>query len=169
VSKIPLLLGYFCIVIAASALSSAFAIAEFFLGIGVTVLVSVTWGVFIWRKWIFGSILCLLIFVLGISLAVIFKGSRLILLISLLATLSAWDLAAFHLRLSASKHVTKKDQLIRTHLLRLSSVLVIGLALPLLTFGLQFDLKFWQVFLLGILLLMGLSQIFVQLKRGSNN
>ena len=32
----------------------------------------------------------------------------------------------------------------------------------------QFDLKFWQVFLLGILFLAGLSQVFAQLKRSSN-
>ena len=167
-SKVPLLLGYLCIVIAALTLSGAFAIAGFFLGILFVVVVSLAWGIFTWRMWNFGSNLCMLIFVLGISLTAIFEASRLILLISLLATLSAWDLVAFHVRLSATLKVNDKDQLVRVHILRLISVLILGLALPLLAYGLQFRMQFWHVFLLGILLLAGLSQVFVQLKRSSN-
>ena len=167
--KEPLHLGYISIIIAAITLSITFAIAGFFLGSAITVVVSIAWGIFIWRKWIFGSILCLLILVLGISLAAIFAGSRLILLISLLATLSAWDLAAFHIRLSVCRNIADKNQLIQTHLLRLASVMIIGLALPLLTFSLRFNLVFWQVFLLGVLLLAGLSQVFAQLKHSSND
>jgi hypothetical protein len=85
-----------------------------------------------------------------------------------MATLFTWDLAAFHARLSTSENIADKNQLIRSHLLRLASVLALGLALPVVTFAFQFDLKFWQVFFLAILLLAGLSQIFAQLKRGSN-
>ena len=166
--KESLPLSYICLVIATLSLSSAFAIAGFFLGIMVTTVVSFAWGIFLWREWEFGNILCMLVFVLGISLGAIFESPRLILLISLLATLSAWDLAAFHARLSASKNIADKERLIQSHLLRLSGVLILGLALPLVAFVYQFDLKFWQVFLLGILLLAGLSQIFAQLKRGSN-
>lgn len=111
----------------------------------------------------------MLVILLGISLAVTLGASRLIVLISLLATLSAWDLAAFSIRLSVSNNIADEERIIRTHLLRLVSVLILGLTLPLLAFGLQLDLKFWQVFLLGILLLAGLSQVFAQLKRSSND
>ena len=132
-------------------------------------IVSFAWGIFLWLKWGFGSIFCMLIILLGISLAAIFEASRVIVLISLLATLSAWDLAAFYIRLISSNNIAHEDHLLQTHLLRLVMVLILGLTLPLLTFGLQFDLKFWQVFLLGVLLLVGLSQVFAQLKRSSND
>lgn len=89
------------------------------------------------------------------------------LLVSLLATLAAWDLDTFHNRLVVSKKIIAEEELVRAHLLRLISVLILGAALPSIAFALQFDLKFWQVFLLGMLLLLGLSQVFVQLKRSN--
>ena len=167
--KKPLHLSYICLAVAALTISSVFSISGFFLGIVVTVVVAIAWGIFIWRKWLFGNILSMLIFVLGISLGAIFEGSRLILFIGLLATLSTWDLAAFHAQLSASENIAEEYRLIRTHLLRLASALIIGLVLPLVAFTFQLDLAFWQVFLLGILLIAGLSQIFVQLKRGNES
>jgi len=161
----PLHLGFFSIATATLTLASAFLIMDFFLGIGATVLIGISWTIFVWRKWTTGSILCMLFIVLGISLAVIYNGSQWVLLISILATLSAWDLANLHAKLSKNDNVSNANKLIRTHLLRLLSVLILGLTLPLMTFVMQFELKFWQVFLLGVLLLAGLSQIFIQLKR----
>lgn len=161
----PLQLCFFSITTAILTLSSAFVTMDFFLGIGITILIGIGWAVFVWRKWITGSILSMLIVVLGISLAVIFDGSQWVLLISLLATLSAWDLATLHVKLSTNENISNGDILIRTHLQRLFSVLILGITLPSITFFMQFDLKFWQVFLLGILLLAGLSQVFIQLKR----
>ena len=164
-----LLISYISLVIAALTLSSELADVGFIFGIPVTILVSVAWGIFIWRKWNTGCILCMLILVLEISLTTILDGSQLILLISLLATLTTWDLATFYIRLSSNKHIVHEELLIRSHLKRLVGVILLGLALPLLAYGLQLDLQFWQVFLLGILLLTGLSQVFSQLKRSSSN
>lgn len=165
--KSSLFHSFIALIIATLALVSAFATVNFFIGSALTVVIAMAWGVFIWRRWEFGGILCMLILVLGNSLAVILGGSRLIALTSLLATLSTWDLAAFHNHLSSSSHIINQDQLIRSHLFRLISVVIIGLTLPLLTFRLQLDLEFWQVFLLGILLIAGLSQVFAQFKRSS--
>ena len=163
--KAPLYLGFFSLVIAAMTLSSAFVIERFILGVLVTLMVSIAWGIFLWREWVLGSILCMLIFILGISLAAILEGSRLILLISILATLSTWDLTAFHARLATSRDIANQGYLINAHLIRLAYVLIIGLTLPLLTFTFHYELKFWQVFLLGILLLASLSYLFSQLRR----
>jgi hypothetical protein len=163
----PVHLSYFCILIAVLCLASAFAIAGFLLGSAISLVVGAGWGIFSWRKWTVGTILSMLMIVLGISLATISGGSRLMLLISLLATLAAWDLDTFHNRLAASKKIITEEELVRAHLLRLISVLILGVALPSIAFALQFDLKFWQVFLLGMLLLLGLSQVFVQLKRSN--
>ena len=163
----PLHLSYFCVAISVFSLAGIFAATDFMLGSVITLAVGAGWGIFLWRKWTIGSILSLLMIVLGISLAVILGGSRLMLLVSLLAALSAWDLDAFHVRLAACEKIHDEDELFRTHLLRLASVLILGLVLPSVAFALQFELKFWQVFLLGILLLLGLSQVFGQLKRSN--
>ena len=163
----PLHLSYFCIGIAVLSLASVFAVTDFILGSVISLAVGTGWGLFLWRKWTIGSILSMLVIVLGISLATILGGSRLFLLLSLLAVLAAWDLDAFHIRLSGCDNLNAEEELVRTHLLRLAAVLILGLALPVVAFALQFDLKFWQVFLLGILLLLGLSQVFGQLKRSN--
>lgn len=157
-----------CIFLASLALSAVFTAVGFPIGLVVAVLVSFAWGISIWRKWRTGNILCMLIFVLGISLGAILEGSRYILLLSLLSTMASWDLAAFFSRLSTDANISNENELIRTHLFRLMSVLIIGVVLSLLALSMQIDLKFWQVFLLGILLLLGLSQLFAQLKRSNN-
>jgi hypothetical protein len=167
--KIPYYLANFFLAVSALSLSGAFWNAGFILGAGVMVIISVVWGIFIWRKWSFGNGFCMLLFLLGISLAAVIEAPRFKILVSLIAIISTWDLAVFDFLLVSSPNINHESNLIRTHLLRLFSVLTVGLSLTLLTFGMQLNLKFWQVFLLGILLLVGLSQVFVQLKRSNND
>ena len=134
----------------------------------IILLVGGLWGVSIWRAWRKVEVLSLFFVILGISVAAIADGSRLLLLVSALAILATWDLSAFQGTLAANEGIYAEGELIRTHLLRLFSVLIVGATLPMIAFALQFDLKFWQVFLLGIVLLLGLSQVFSQLKRSSH-
>ena len=168
-SKQFLILAYISIFIAATTLSAVFISSNLLLGVAAIVLTAMAWGIFILRDWGLGSFVCMLLFVLGISSGGVLRGSQHFLLITLLAILSAWDLGTFYGRLSANMNVNNQNQLIKTHLIRLVAVLMMGLALPLLALGLQFDLEFWQVFLLGGLLLAGLSQVFIQIKRSAKN
>lgn len=140
----------------------------FYWGILVILLVGGLWGISIWRAWRMVEVLSLFFVILGISVSAIVDGSRLLLLVSTLAILATWDLSAFQGTLAANEDIYAEDELIRTHLLRLFSVLILGATLPMIAFALQFDLKFWQVFLLGIALLLGLSQVFAQLRRSSH-
>lgn len=163
----PLPLSYICLAIGILCLSAAFAMTGFFWGVLVIVLIGGLWAVSIWRSWRNLEILSPIFVVLGISIATLAEGSRFLLLASTLAILTAWDLAAFQKNLAANEEILTVDLLIRTHLLRLFSVLILGATLPVIAFALQFDLKFWQVFLLGLVLLLGLSQVFSQLRRSS--
>ena len=162
----PLHLSFLSIAISVLTLGGAFAAQGFYWGIVVAVTVGLSW-MLLARSWIYGNTISMLVMILGISLEAMFGGARLFLLISLLAALSAWDLAGFHKCLAASENLSQEETLIRTHLARLGSVLILGLALPLISFAMQFKLEFWQVFLLGMTLLVGLSQAFRQLKRNT--
>ena len=162
-------IAYLFLVIATMSLCGAFWITGFPIGIPVSMIISVVWGIFIWRKWGFGNSFCMLIFLLEISLAAIIEAPRFLILISLIAIISTWDLATFYFRLIDSPNINYESNLIRTHILRLFSILILGLSLTILSFAMQLSLKFWQVFLLGILLLVGLSQVFIQLKRSNSD
>lgn len=162
-------LAFLFLFFATLSLCGAFWITGFPLGIPVSIIISIVWGIIIWRKWGIGNSFCMLIFLLGISLAAVIEAPRFLILISLITIISTWDLATFYFRLIASPKIKHESNLIRSHLLRLFSILILGLCLTILTFGMQLRLKFWQVFLLGILLLVGLSQVFIQLKRSNND
>lgn len=164
----PLHLSYISLAVALLALSVAFALTGFFWGLLINGIVGALWGVSIWRRWRISSVMSLFFVILGISVAVIAGGSKWLALISILATLATWDLSTFHRKLYNNEEIKDEDELIRIHLLRLSSVLLLGFSLPVAAFALNFELKFWQVFLLGALLVLGLSQVFSQLKRSSN-
>jgi hypothetical protein len=166
--KTIIIISYSCLTISSLTLLISFFSAGYLIGAVVVFIASLFWGISIGYKWKISNDISMLIFLLGISLAALLGAQRLFLLISILAALSAWDLGAFYSRVSTQENLQDEDNLIRTHLLRLISVIFIGSALVLLSFGFQLNLKFWQVFLLGILLLVGLSQVFIQIKRNNN-
>jgi hypothetical protein len=139
-----------------------------FLGIAVAIVISTTWGFFISKNWQLGNTIIMLIFLLGISLAILSGNAREVALLSLLGALSTWDIASLKYQFSTSKNIRDEKQLVRTHFVRLANVLIIGFAFTFLSFSLKLTLKFWQVSLLGILLLGGLSQVFSFLKRSNH-
>ena len=165
----PLYLSYLSLAITLLTLSVIFVMTGFSWGVIINGLVGSLWGLAIWRKWRVGNMLSLFFVILGISLAVMAGGSRILALFSTLAALATWDFASFHRKLLGNDEIHEEDEIIRTHLLRLSSVLILGVTLPLAAFTLSIELRFWQVFLLGAILLLGLSQVFAQLKRSSNS
>jgi hypothetical protein len=164
----PLHLGYGSIAIATLTLAVSFANVGFLWGIGLALFVGAAWAVSVWRSWGMGKTVSLFCIILGISMvAVQTESARVSLLISALAALAAWDLISFAQVLQDFEQIIAEEELIRAHLLRLFSLLIVGLALPLIAFMLQFELRFWQAFLLGVILLVGLSQVFSQFKRSS--
>jgi hypothetical protein len=164
----PLHLGYGSIAIVTLTLAISFVSVGLLWGIGVALLVGAVWAISVWRSWRVGKTVSLFCAILTISMvSVQAEDARVTLLISTLAALAAWDLLSFAQVLQDYEEIIAEEQLIRTHFLRLFSILMVGLALPLIAFTLQFELRFWQAFLLGVILLAGLSQVFSQFKRSN--
>lgn len=164
----PLYLGFTTITIATLTLSISLASIGFYSGISVAVFVGIFWAISAWRNWGGGNTMSLFFIILGVGIVALQNESmRLFLLLSAITALVAWDLTNFDILIRINQQIIARDELIRTHLLRLSSVVILGLTLPLIVFSLQFELQFWQAFLLGVILLVGLTQIFTQLKRSN--
>jgi hypothetical protein len=161
-------IAYFSLLVTTITLFASLVNFGIILGIAVAIVISTTWGFFISINWKLGNTIIMLIFLLGISLAILSGNAREVSLLSLLGALSTWDIASLKHQFSTNKNIRDEKQLVRAHFVRLANVLFIGFAFTFLSFSLKLTLKFWQVSLLGILLLGGLSQVFSFLKRSSH-
>ena len=89
-------------------------------------------------------------------------------LASLLAALTAWDLDRFDQRLNKVDRVELKQVVVRKHLIRLLFVVVLGLLVGGAALLLRFNLTFGWVLILGLVTVLGLSQVYNLFKREIN-
>lgn len=94
---------------------------------------------------------------------------RWLLLIGLIAALSAWDLDAFARRLSSVDAVEQEQALKRRHLQRLLVVDALGLLLGVSALTVQIRLSFGLALVLALIALVGLSRALGFLGRGSSS
>ena len=81
------------------------------------------------------------------------------------AALVAWDLDGFEQRLWQREPDLALERLVKHHLVRLGTVVVIGIAMSGLGIALRTRLSFWVVLLIGLILVVSLSRAFVLLGR----
>ncbi len=86
-------------------------------------------------------------------------------LLSLVATLGAWDLDHFLQRLRSVERVAFESGLGREHLRRLVLVEALGYVTGLLALTTRVSISFWWVVLLGILLVISISRIIAFVRK----
>ncbi len=86
-------------------------------------------------------------------------------LISIVATLGAWDLYHFLMRLSRAERVEFNSGLGREHLRRLILVEMAGLVVGLATLTFRFSLGFWWEALFVFLVVVGLSVLIQRIRK----
>ena len=120
---------------------------------------SLIWLAGIWRDWdwspFIGFITLTGVAALGAGLGVMPMG----MLVALIATLVAWDLHRFLLRLANADFVIDKASLQRIHLRRLVIVAGVGVVLGILALNLEFNLKLGWLILMGLIVALGLSWV----------
>lgn len=89
-------------------------------------------------------------------------------LVSIVATLVAWDLDDFSLRLGSVEHIGGEVHLKRSHLQRLLVTASFGLLLGVVALSIQLDLAFGWALLLGLLAIFCLGQAFRLLRQESD-
>jgi len=82
------------------------------------------------------------------------------LLVSVTATLSAWDLHQFMSRLKQAGRVEKRTELERLHLKRIMSVAGLGIVLGAIALAVELKLSFGWMLFFGIILFLCLNRIF---------
>jgi len=89
------------------------------------------------------------------------------LLISVTATLSAWDLHQFMSRMTRAGRVEKRTELERLHLKRIMIVAGLGIVLGAIALAVELKLSFGWMLFFGIILFLCLNRIFDLLKVNS--
>ena len=89
-------------------------------------------------------------------------------LLALVAALTAWDLDHLGRRLQSAGSEEQSRSLERRHLQRLLAVDAVGLLLAILALEIEFRLRLTVALLLGLLAVVGLSQVVGLLRRCSS-
>jgi hypothetical protein len=153
--------------LAAGALALGYGLDGRLLEAGLCLALGSAWLLGWWRHWVWvatpGLVLCSAAATVGLLLDLAAAWP----LLGLVAALVAWDLDAFLQRLAGAARVAGQGDLERHHLVRLLIVSGLGLGLGGLALELRIDLGFGLLLLLGLLVVIGFSQVVGFLRRES--
>jgi len=153
---------------AALSLAIGYALAGFWVGAAFAVGAGLLWLAALWRDWRRVIGLSVIIVVGIAALGTWLEVSAGWLLFGLIATLVAWDLDDFSHRFGQSEHRQGYGTLQRIHLQRLAVVTGSGLLLGGIALNFELELNMWWGILLGVLVILGLSQAIGRLRRESD-
>jgi hypothetical protein len=109
----------------------------------------------------------ILLFLFGVTCGVGFWMSLtpVLLLVTIVATLGAWDLDQFSQRLRSVERVDLDSGLGKNHLKRLFAIEALGLLAGLAGLTARIQITFWAAVLLVILALFGISRLVIFIKK----
>ena len=120
------------------------------------------------RRWNFLASVALVGFVVAAAMGLWMGLPAGWMLVGVVAALSAWDLDHFARRLRGVERVEMRLALERFHILRLVSVDSLGLLLAWVALAVQYKLSFDVALVLGLVAVLGLSQMVSYLRRESD-
>jgi len=153
------------IIAAASALMLAYALGALLLPAAAILFLGVTWVMGQRLSWTWLARLMVGLFVVTAAVGAVLDLSTVLLLVGLIAALSAWHLDGFDRQLKRVDAVDQEQTLQRRHLRRLLLVDGLGLFLAVLALTVQIDLSFGLALVLGLIALLGLSRAIGFLRR----
>ncbi len=128
-------------------------------------LAGLVWLAGHWRRWPWSASFGLILFVTLAAWGVFLELPAGWLLLAVITTLAAWDLAYFSWRLEQVPSTADPAGLLRAHLSRLALATGLGLILGGLALQLHFELSLGWALLLGLLILLGLSRAVRTIRR----
>ncbi len=155
------------IVLAASALILAYALGALWLPAAAILIFGLAWIVGQRLGWRWVAWLMVGSSVVAAAVGAWLDLSPVLLVVGLIAALSAWDLDGFARQLKRVDAVEQKQVLQRRHLRRLLLADGLGLLLAVLAVTVQVDLSFGLALILGLIALLGLSRAIGFLRRES--
>jgi hypothetical protein len=156
---------YGCIIFASVGLAVGFALGGQEWYVPVVALLGITWLVAVQRDWGGVKTTAMVVFAAGAAFAA-WKGfAPGLMLLVLLADLSAWDLLSMMVRFKRIKREALEPQIEARHLIRLAVVDGIGLLLGSAGMLMKINLNLGIEILLTLLAAFALSQLILHLRR----
>jgi hypothetical protein len=157
-----------CIVLATFGLALGFTLGGEELLAPVVTIFGIMWLVAVHREWQAVTTIAMMVFVAGTAFAT-WKGFMPgLMLVVLVAGLSAWDLVSMSARFRRVKKEAIEQGIERRHLTRLAAVDGMGLLLGSAGLLLKINLGFGVEILLGLVVAIGLSQLILHLRRSND-
>jgi len=152
--------------VAAAALAAGFWISGSFVGALAAALAAFMWYYTSLRSMHGYETALLLVFVLGAAGGYYWLSiSPLLILLTAVASLGAWDLDYFLQRLKTAEHVEGEQGLGISHLRRLATTEALGLLLGVIAAALHTTVSFWLAVVLVLLGVVGVSQLILYVRR----
>jgi hypothetical protein len=157
-----------CCIIAASTLIAAYGLGGLWLPGALILLLGALWILGQRADWRWLSWLMMILFAITAAVGILLDLTPVLLVVGLIAALSAWDLDEFAHQLRCVDVVEQEQALRRRHLRRLLAADGFGLLFAILALSIQVNLSFGLGVVLGLLALIGLSRAIGFLRRQSD-
>ncbi len=158
-------LAYGSIAIAALGLAVGCTLAGKELLAPVVTILGIVWMVAVMRQWFVVSEIAMVIFISGAVYGTWQGFLPGLMLVVLVASLSAWDLVSMLARFKKVKRESIGEGIERRHLIRLAAVDGLGLVSGAAGLLIRTRLNFVMIVLLGLIVAIGLSQLLFRLQQ----
>jgi hypothetical protein len=129
-------------------------------------LIGLIWLLAEWRRWAWVALPAFFVLAGAAGIGAGMGLSPILMVLSVLGSLLAWDLNDFSRRLQRAAPEDDLKKLEKMHLVRLVILGAIGLSLSLMAMYLHLQISFGWIFLLAFAVVLGLMQLVKSLRRG---
>jgi hypothetical protein len=163
-TDIPLRLFYISLIFCVTCFGAAFIFHDSLVPALVTILVGGFWIFSRWRKWLWGDLFGLFLFMLLLAFGAWQSVGAPYLLAGVALILSTWDLSQLSLQFERVEHIDHWEDILRIRLVRLGVVLLIGVSLSILALSLQTNFSFGWGLILGAGMIWALGKVIANLR-----
>jgi len=147
------------VLVAGYALAGLYSLAIASLGIGLF------WLLALWRRWSWSASVGFILTGVAAGFGIWFGISPVLITISVLGSLLAWDLSDFQVRLQSAHPEDNVPRLEQKHLIRIAILGLVGLSLSLAALVIRIQFRFEWIFLLALAAVWGITQLANRLRR----
>ena len=157
-----------CIGLSTFLIVLSYAINQFWIASLLITILGILWMVGYLKGWKWQASVMFTLFIGASAIGLWLNLSQWSILLSMVGTISAWDLDHFTQRMRYAGLVVERPNLEKYHIKRLFVVNFFGLSLSVIALNVEVKLGFGTILLLGMIAVLGLSQVIIFLKGKSS-
>jgi len=157
-----------CIGLSTFLMVLSYAINQFWIASFLITILGILWLVGYLKGWKWQASVMFTLFIGASAIGLWLNLSQWLILLSMVGTISAWDLDHFTQRMRYAELVVERPNLEKYHIKRLFVVNFFGLFLSVIALNVEVKLGFGTILLLGMIAVLGLNQVIIFLKGKSS-